>query len=197
MSDRPGRANQNKLAPAFLQTGIVAAIGLVLSGAAQALYPVIVPEYTAYKFILGGVYGWLLGVLNFLAMALSLVLLTESTTDRQEGQKKAQSMYMARLVILLLLAVGGCFIPVFHPIAVLASLALTWTGVFLYSFIFKLVEARKNAQNPPSAENEEAAGAAPESTDGAASEERAEDSDQAANAKKEISESSEETKDGN
>lgn len=132
-----------KFAPVFLQTGIVACIGAVLTAAAQFVYPLVIKEYVPLRFILGGVYGWLLGVLNFLGMALSLVLLTDAGSDRQEGQKKAQSMYMARLVVLLLLAVGGCFIPVFHPVAVLASLALTWTGITLYSFIFKTVEASR------------------------------------------------------
>ena len=165
-----------KFAPVFLQTCIVAAIGAALTAGAQFIYPLVFKEnYAALRFILGGVYGWLLGVLNFLGMGLSLILLTDSTTDKQEGQKKAQSMYMARLVVLLLLAVGGCFIPVFHPVAVLASLALTWTGVFVYSFIFKIVEAKRAPKETP---------AEPETPDGGKTE-------------NEKTEASEEQKDGN
>ena len=173
-----------KFAPVFLQTCIVAAIGAALTAGAQFIYPLVFKEnYAALRFILGGVYGWLLGVLNFLGMGLSLILLTDSTTDKQEGQKKAQSMYMARLVVLLLLAVGGCFIPVFHPVAVLASLALTWTGVFVYSFIFKLVEAKRAPKAPQAPEDSADAGA--------------EDSVGTQSAENENSEASEEQKDGN
>lgn len=126
---------------------------LILIGNNSELY-----EYTPLRFILGSVYGWMLGVGNFIAMAVSLVLLTSAQSERREGQKRAQAAYMGRLVVLLFFAVGGCFIPVFHPAAVLISLALTQFGIFLYSLTFKLAEARKQAKtehNPPSGEAEE------------------------------------------
>ena len=114
---------------------------LILIGNNTDLY-----EYSALRFILGSVYGWLLGIGNFVGMAASLIMLTSSKADRMEGQKRAQAMYMARLVVLLLFAVGGCFIPVFHPAAILVSLAATQFGIFAYSLIFKLAEAKKRAQ---------------------------------------------------
>ena len=134
----------------FKQTLIVALISLAIVAAAHPLFILIgnktdLYEYTPLRFILGSVYGWLLGVGNFLGMALSLIMLTKSTVDKQEGQKRAQAMYMGRLVVLLLFAVGGCFIPVFHPAAVLIALALTQFGIFAYSLIFKLSQARKQA----------------------------------------------------
>ena len=115
---------------------------LILIGNNTDLY-----DYTPLRFILGSVYGWLLGIGNFVGMAASLIMLTSSKADRTEGQKRAQAMYMGRLVILLLFAVGGCFIPVFHPAAILVSLAATQFGIFAYSLTFKLAEAKKRAKS--------------------------------------------------
>ena len=144
------------------QSVIIAAIGAALVAAAHPLFLLIgsrtdLFDYEPLRFILGSVYGWLLGVGNFVGMAASLMMLTSSKSGRQEGQKRAQAMYMGRLVILLLFAVGGCFIPVFHPAAILGSLAVTQFAIFAYSLTFKLAEARKRAKtekNPSDAELE-------------------------------------------
>ncbi len=128
----------------LLQTLAVAGIGLFLIAVAQPLYPLISKsglfEYSSLRFILGSVYGWLLGIGNFFAMAVSLIFLTSSSNSQSEGQKKAQAMYMSRLVAVLLLAVGGCFIPVFHPAAILISLALTQFGISVYAMIFRMAD---------------------------------------------------------
>lgn len=161
------KKNETAAGAVIKQTLIIGCISLVLVGAAQPLYILIgdhttLYEYSALKFILGSVYGWLLGVGNFAVMAISLMMLTSTTTDRNEARKRAQTAYTGRLVGLLLFAVGGCFIPVFHPVAVLLSLALTQFGIFAYSFLYKMIDAKKNGETPaaPSDEAEEKNGGA-------------------------------------
>ncbi len=163
---------QSGMGAVLKQTLIVALIGFVLALFAQFLYPAFARSglfaYSPLRFILGGVYGWVLGVANFFAMALSLIMLTSGTADRQEGQKKAQAMYMGRLVTVLLFAVGGCFIPVFHPAAILFSLALTQAGISIYAMCFKLFEGRKEKEREEGGKKE--AGSVPASTSNETSE---------------------------
>lgn len=151
MANTKDNNSESAFGAVFKQTAIIALISAAVTAAAHPLLILIgskteLYDYEALRFILGSVYGWFLGVGNFAAMAITLVLLTSSATEKREGQKRAQAAYMGRLVVLLLFAVGGCFIPVFHPAAVLISLALTQFGIFLYSLTFKLVEANKRAK---------------------------------------------------
>ena len=159
--------NETPMGAVFKQTAAIALISLAIVAAAHPLFIVIgnnteLFDYVPLRFILGSVYGWILGVANFFAMALSLVMLTSSSTDRMEGQKRAQSAYMGRLVALLLFAVGGCFIPIFHPAAILISLALTQFGIFAYSLIFKLSEAKKQAKTEKNPQSSSGEGEAPD-----------------------------------
>ena len=153
---------------ALRQILIIALISAAVVAAAHPLFILIgnntdLFDYDPLRFILGSVYGWLLGVGNFAAMAVTLILLTSSSADRREGQKRAQAAYMGRLVAILLFAVGGCFIPVFHPAAILVSLALTQFGIFVYSLTFKLIEARKREKAEQSAPRDDTTEAADDS----------------------------------
>ena len=161
------------------QTTAIALVSLLLVAAVHPLLILIADktDWFVYDsplfYILGSLYGWLLGVANFVGMALSLVMMTSSPGGRQEAQKRAQAMYMGRLVVLLLFTVGGCFIPIFRPAAILLSLAATQFGIFIYSLIFKLREANrlsKLEKNPepegPETDGDEDASETPDAGEG-------------------------------
>lgn len=101
-------------------------------------------QWSLLKFTLGSVYGMLLGVGNFFAMALSMTLLTASAASAKEGKARAQSSYLLRQFFVVALAVVGCLIPFFHIVAVLGSLAVTQLVIVLYSLIDSLIAMKKN-----------------------------------------------------
>ena len=103
--------NDSGIGVVVRQTAVIALISAAVVAAAHPLLILIgnnteLYDYVPLRFILGSVYGWLLGVGNFAAMAFTLVLLTSSAKERQEGQKRAQAAYMGRLVVLLLFVIA-------------------------------------------------------------------------------------------
>ena len=139
--------NENGYLVVLKQTLLVLAVSAVIVGASLPIYYLLsgvgIFEWSLLKFSLGCVYGMLLGVGNFLAMSISLVLLTESVVDGKEGKLRAQSSYLLRQVLLVGLAIVGCLIPVFHPIAVLGSLVLTQIAITVYALVGKILLMKK------------------------------------------------------
>ena len=103
--------NDNGLLTVVKQTLIVLAVAAVVVAASLPVYYLVslsgIIAWDALRMILGAVYGMMLGVGNFFAMAVSLVLLTASAEDGKQGRAKAQSTYMLRQLILFGLAVVG------------------------------------------------------------------------------------------
>lgn len=142
--------NDSGILTVLKQTAWILLLSTVAVGVSLPLYYLISKggffQWSLMKFALGAVYGMLLGVGNFFAMALSMILLTATALDAKEGKARAQSSYLFRQFFVIGLAVVGCLIPIFHIVAVLGSLALTQLVVVIYSLIGSLV-AMKN--NPP------------------------------------------------
>ena len=136
------------------QTLIVLAVASAVVLASLPVYYLVslsgIFEWNLLKIALGALYGMLLGVGNFFAMAISLVLLTASAEDGKQGRSKAQSTYMLRQLVLFGLAVVGCLIPFLNSVAVLVSLALTQLAIAGYALIGKMFFA-KNAPSSTAA----------------------------------------------
>lgn len=130
------------------QTLLVLAISTVTVAVAQPVFYLLsttgIFEWSLLRFLLGSLYGMILGVGNFFAMALSLVLVTATAASPKEGKAKAQSTYVFRQLILVALAVVGCLIPVFHIVSVLGSLALTQLVITAYALIGNVIALKKN-----------------------------------------------------
>lgn len=138
------------------QTLLVLAISAVTVAVAQPFFYLLsttgIFEWSLLRFLLGSLYGMLLGVGNFFAMALSLILVTATAANPKEGKAKAQSTYVFRQLILVALAVVGCLIPVFHIVSVLGSLALTQLVITVYALIGNVMALKKN---PPAIKEDE------------------------------------------
>lgn len=138
------------------QTLLILAISAVTVAVAQPFFYLLsttgIFEWSLLRFLLGSLYGMLLGVGNFFAMALSLILVTATAANPKEGKAKAQSTYVFRQLILVALAVVGCLIPVFHIVSVLGSLALTQLVITVYALIGNVMALKKN---PPAIKEDE------------------------------------------
>ena len=138
------------------QTLLILAISAVTVAVAQPVFYLLsttgIFEWSLLRFLLGSLYGMLLGVGNFFAMALSLILVTATAANPKEGKAKAQSTYVFRQLILVALAVVGCLIPVFHIVSVLGSLALTQLVITVYALIGNVMALKKN---PPAIKEDE------------------------------------------
>ena len=138
------------------QTLLILAISAVTVAVAQPFFYLLsttgIFEWSLLRFLLGSLYGMLLGVGNFFAMALSLILVTATAANPKEGKAKAQSTYVFRQLILVALAVVGCLIPVFHIVSVLGSLALTQLVITVYALIGNVLALKKN---PPAMKEDE------------------------------------------
>lgn len=138
------------------QTLLILAISAVTVAVAQPFFYLLsttgIFEWSLLRFLLGSLYGMLLGVGNFFAMALSLILVTATAANPKEGKAKAQSTYVFRQLILVALAVVGCLIPVFHIVSVLGSLALTQLVITVYALIGNVMALKKN---PPAMKEDE------------------------------------------
>ena len=77
--------NDNGYAAVAKQTLAVLAMSLVAVVIAQPVFYLLsttgIFEWSLWRFILGSLYGMVLGVGNFFSMALSLVLLTATARD--------------------------------------------------------------------------------------------------------------------
>ena len=138
------------------QTLLILAISAVTVAVAQPFFYLLsttgIFEWSLLRFLLGSLYGMLLGVGNFFAMALSLILVTATAANPKEGKAKAQSTYVFKQLILVALAVVGCLIPVFHIVSVLGSLALTQLVITVYALIGNVMALKKN---PPAMKEDE------------------------------------------
>ena len=145
--------NDNGVLTVVKQTLLVLLFSAVVVGASLPVYYLISTggyfEWSLLKFALGSVYGMLLGVGNFFAMAISMILITASALDAKEGKVRAQSGYMLRLLFVVGFAVVGCLIPIFHIVSVLGSLALTQLVIVVYSLIGSLINMKKNPVSSP------------------------------------------------
>ena len=141
------------------QTLLILAISVFVVALAQPAFYLLsttgIFEWSLLRFLLGSLYGMLLGVGNFFAMALSLVLVTATAADPKEGKAKAQSTYVFRQLVLVGLAVVGCLIPAFHIVAVLGSLALTQLVITVYALIGNVIALKKNPPVPKMDESQQ------------------------------------------
>ena len=158
--------NDNGYAAVAKQTLVVLAMSFVAVVIAQPVFYLLsttgIFEWSLSRFLFGSLYGMILGVGNFFAMAVSLVLLTATAQDAKEGKARAQSVYLLRQLVLIGFAVVGCLLPVFHIVAVLGALALTQLVIAVYAFVGNLISMKKEppisagtVQDTPVEENEE------------------------------------------
>ena len=138
----------NGFSTVLKQTLIVLALSVVTVAIVQPVFCLLsstgLYEWSLPKFLFGSIYGMLLGVGNFFAMALSLILLTASAAEAKEGKARAQSTYLVRQLVLMGLAVVGCLLPIFHIVSVLGSLAVTQLVIALYALIGNVIALKKN-----------------------------------------------------
>lgn len=146
--------NDNGYVAAVKQTLIVLAMSFVAVAIAQPVFYLLsttgIFRWSLTQFLLGSLYGMILGVGNFFAMAVSLTMLTATARDAKEGKARAQSVYLLRQLVLVGFAVVGCLLPIFHIVAVLGALALTQLVIAVYAFVGNLIAMKKNPPAPAS-----------------------------------------------
>lgn len=93
-----------------------------------------------YKVITGSVLGWVIAVLNFLLMGITIqgAVILE---DKQMAKKKIQLSYMLRTILLVGAMAAGVLLPWFHWLPVLVSVIFPRIVIFFRSIVLKRSEA--------------------------------------------------------
>lgn len=112
------------------ETGYVAASTTVLSALMVAVFLVIGAWDLTVLF--GALYGIFVAVLNFFLMGLG-VQRAVNQQDPKEARNVIRTSHSLRLLLLMLLAVGGVLIPWFHTVAALVPLLFPQIGMLVRS----------------------------------------------------------------
>ena len=112
------------------ETGFVAASTAVLSALMIAVFLML----GAWNFtvLFGALYGTFVAVLNFFLMGIG-VQIAVGKEDPKDAQAVIRTSHSLRLLLLVLLSVGGVLIPWFHTVAALVPLLFPQIGMLIRS----------------------------------------------------------------